>query len=431
MFHGIPFRYEHMLALEPYLVDNDPSILVTLLGLLRDDFDEDSRFRLIEGIKKCDLWPVFGKAPAAADAPPPAAKANKFDVRVDELYYEVFNLFPWGLKESDKRDKLAFRWRYSINPIPQKGEISQELYALSTQYLEVPDGKSVTAPKYPAFEMTEKGYKILKKLVDDNRPNRLEEAVVEALQHSQTVPSVHLFGIDLENLESCDLKPIIINRTARVLEFANLDYYPPERLDILKAAFRTDDDINSAFADSPITRVDQEPLEETQFWRHVLSLGWPDKRLIDFCVLPERHLKAKIIAEAQASKAAYEQREADYTARRLPLSVLGPKPPLLRGYDPLSMKSKRLGTGSKAAKPSANTSFISCMKYKAFVDSVNAPIANIPLPPPPFSAAMEDERKSDGEDELKSNEEDEAAQNEWDIVADAAASAVENVMLTD
>jgi hypothetical protein len=159
-----------------------------------------------------------------------------------------------------------------------------------------------------------------------------------------------------------------------------MDFYPKARLDMIRGAYSSrEDDFDAAFSKTPQTTIENEPLEETQFYQHVIECGWTEERLQRYNVLPERHLKARLVEEARKNLKEYDGRAKELTRRGKSefeiQQIIGVRPPELRKYDPLSMKEERIAPA--AAPPASRKPKEQPLKrYKTWLGKIDAPLVN-------------------------------------------------------
>ncbi len=378
-FEGVPFRMKHMLACQGLMIDSDPRILTLLLGILRSDFEEENDYTMIEGVKRSDLTDILPEEEKKEESSfdvqegkeekkeekkqqqQPKKDRRKL-VTKDDKYYCVENIFPPNINDYAKRDLLAGRWRMNMNPMPQRDEIVKWISQQCGRPIQI-DTKTTLM----AMEFTEKGYKILIKICDDNCQDKFEKVVKRVMEHSQTVPGLHLFGTDIENYEPCDLKPLRIERLSdQKLELNNLDFYPEKRREMLRAHFRHSPSLSSAYTSSFSTNRTKselkQPLEETLDQEHYEAIGWTPERCKYYNVYPERIFNIKLLEECKRQHQAYKQRVIEATMECNSISEeelikkCGLKPINLTNYDPKSLRDARVGPVAIPAPGGANLS---------------------------------------------------------------------------
>lgn len=217
-------------------------------------------------------------------------------------------------------------------------------------------------PLLPAFEITDRGYKILIKIADENKIDRLEKAVQTVMQHKLTVPGDHLVSGDIGTIEPCDFKILRLEPNMdKELKFKNLDFYPANRMKILKAGLRHTpvmDRINEAYSKQKTTAITDIPLEVSLTLEHWRACGATEQRLAIYNISTERKMQALLIAEHNKSYDEYTERVQqameDYKTSADDIRVrefAGPEVQKLFKYDPIELakQAKELPEPSPAA----------------------------------------------------------------------------------
>jgi hypothetical protein len=332
-YKGKPFSLHQMVLCQPFMID-DPSKFVSMLGLYAADFDDKDHFTVLSSLKAAHLHgnafrPIAGKTPKHT-------RSNGYE--------ELENLWPPTTPDAAKKSFLANAWRPHMNPKLEINDVVEYIEKMAATYIDVSDGKTSTPTCM--FELTQTGFKILQSCMDDNTADGLENTLKSVMQYDCSREASYLFSADYVNLEPCDMKVIrMIPEPLIQLKLNNLNYYVPERLEILRAG-SIDSDMADIYEKTPFREVRKIPLEDHLRLEFYAEIGWGEAKLQQCNAMAEHLRKQRLIEINKENHTAYKAREAEAKRLNLPEAkfkqMCGPKPIALVKFDPASLKEKRI-----------------------------------------------------------------------------------------
>jgi hypothetical protein len=332
-YKGKAWNVTQMRTCQYHLVDSDPKIFSSALGVLRPDFEEADESIVLRAIFKCDIDSSEenkddgmdgllssvssmsnsssmsnGSSNHNAESKSPLANQSAPTVEIEGEYHKVTRLCPVHMNDASKIEWLGKRWMSAMFPRPSKAVIENRIHELLTTFW------SISNFEYPVLDFVPGGYRILKSAKNSCEFNRLERATMHVMSRVQTdEEDIHLFGNDVVRLDMSDLKMIKTKKVVENITFSNPLYSNPKRREIVRANFAGFPSRNAMYQhsmDMPAERKMSRScaLHDNVFYKFQDELGATPERLVELNVFPESVLCRKLIAASRQEMRAWKTR---------------------------------------------------------------------------------------------------------------------------